>query len=159
MKLQSKRQEGEKVRRVYDVAKTPLQRVLLSGVLPEPRRQELSDAAQTIDPLALMQQVEHLQRALFRCVGHAPRTPLVRFSLEAWNDASFLVSVAEVACLSARISQDRRTPWIGHGAREIPSRTNGSGFSRLSLPIPNAVVARSSRSWNASSLDAISDPS
>jgi site-specific recombinase XerD len=96
MKLQSKRQEGEKVRRVYDVAKTPLQRVLFSGVLPEPRRQELSDAAQTIDPLALMQQVEHLQRALFRCVGHAPRTPLVRFSLEAWNDASFLVSVAEV---------------------------------------------------------------
>jgi hypothetical protein len=34
MKLQSKLQEGKKVRCVYDPAKTPLQRLLPSGVLP-----------------------------------------------------------------------------------------------------------------------------
>ncbi|HEY6405847.1 MAG TPA: hypothetical protein VIY29_00110 [Ktedonobacteraceae bacterium] len=34
MKLLSKQREGKKVRYVYDPAKTPLQRLLLSGVLP-----------------------------------------------------------------------------------------------------------------------------
>ncbi len=34
MKLQSKQREGKKVRCVYDSAKTPLQRLLLSGALP-----------------------------------------------------------------------------------------------------------------------------
>ncbi|MFL5652991.1 MAG: hypothetical protein ACJ8CB_02260 [Ktedonobacteraceae bacterium] len=40
MKLQSKQREGKKVRCVYDSAKTPLQRLLLSGVLicPEAAR-------------------------------------------------------------------------------------------------------------------------
>ena len=34
MKLLSKQRDGKKVRYVYDPAKTPLQRLLLSGVLP-----------------------------------------------------------------------------------------------------------------------------
>ncbi len=34
MKLLSRQREGEKVRPIYDPAKTPLQRVLLAGVLP-----------------------------------------------------------------------------------------------------------------------------
>jgi hypothetical protein len=33
MKLVSKQVEGRKIRRIYDAAKTPLQRVLLSGAL------------------------------------------------------------------------------------------------------------------------------
>jgi hypothetical protein len=34
MKLLAKQRDGKKVRCVYDPAKTPLQRLLLSGVLP-----------------------------------------------------------------------------------------------------------------------------
>lgn len=41
-KLQAKVSEGDQVRRVYDVARTPLQRVLASGVLSENRQQDLS---------------------------------------------------------------------------------------------------------------------
>ena len=36
MKLVSKQVEGRKIHRIYDAAKTPLQRVLSSGVLPTP---------------------------------------------------------------------------------------------------------------------------
>src|SRR5256884_8993640 len=41
MKLISKQREGKKVRYVYDSAKTPLQRLLQSGVLPAEMQQEL----------------------------------------------------------------------------------------------------------------------
>src|SRR6266581_2255425 len=40
MKLLSKQREGKKVRYVYDPAKTPLQRLLLSGALPAQKQQE-----------------------------------------------------------------------------------------------------------------------
>lgn len=69
MKLLSKRQEGETIRRVYDPAKTPLQRLVLSGVLPANRQQEVSQVAQELDPVRLLKQVFHLQQALWYCVG------------------------------------------------------------------------------------------
>ena len=46
MKLLSKERDGKKVRCVYDPAKTPLQRLLLSGVLPAQKQQELLEVAQ-----------------------------------------------------------------------------------------------------------------
>jgi hypothetical protein len=73
MKLQSKQREGKKVRCVYDPAKTPLQRLLFSGVLPTHKQQELTRVVQALDPIRLFQQVEHLQQAVFRCaVGCSP---------------------------------------------------------------------------------------
>jgi hypothetical protein len=41
LKLQAKIPKGEQVRRVYDVAQTPLQRLLASGVLPEDQQRAL----------------------------------------------------------------------------------------------------------------------
>ena len=73
MKLLSKQRDGKKVRRVYDAAKTPLQRLLLSGVLPAQKQQELLEVAHTLDPIRLFQQVEQLQQAIFRwAVGCSP---------------------------------------------------------------------------------------
>ena len=46
MKLQAKQRDGKKVRYVYDSAKTPLQRLILSGVLPAQKQQELLEVAQ-----------------------------------------------------------------------------------------------------------------
>lgn len=80
MKLQEKICEEECVRRIYDDAKTPLQRLLLSGVLSEARAQELREAAQTLDPLRLVQQIDELQRALWRCVGRTTAPSVVQFS-------------------------------------------------------------------------------
>jgi hypothetical protein len=89
MKLLSKERDGKKVRCVYDPAKTPLQRLLLSGVLSAQQQQELTEVAQALDPIRLFQQVEQLQQAVFRCavncspfVPSIPPTPLRTFSVE-----------------------------------------------------------------------------
>ena len=51
MKLLAKQRDGKKVRCVYDAAKTPLQRLLLAGILPAQKQQELTEVAQALDPL------------------------------------------------------------------------------------------------------------
>jgi hypothetical protein len=90
MKLLSKQRDGKKVRRVYDEAKTPLQRLLLSGTLPAHKQQELLEVSQALDPIRLFQQVEQLQQAVFRCaVGCSPflssftPSPMRIFSVES----------------------------------------------------------------------------
>lgn len=52
LKLQAKVPQGEQVRRVYDAAQTPLQRLLASGVLSQTRQRELSKRVEQVDPLA-----------------------------------------------------------------------------------------------------------
>jgi hypothetical protein len=82
MKLQTKQREGSKVRRTYDQAQTPIQRLLTSGALSPKKQQELLRITQALDPLRLLQQLEHLQKALWRYVvtssleSAAPASPL-----------------------------------------------------------------------------------
>ncbi len=66
MKLQTKEREGSKVRRTYDQAQTPMQRLLASGVLSAKKQQELLRITEALDPLPLLTQLEHLQKALWR---------------------------------------------------------------------------------------------
>ena len=61
MKLLSKQRDGKKVRCIYDSAKTPLQRLLLSGALHLQKQQELTEVAHSLDPVRLLQQLELLQ--------------------------------------------------------------------------------------------------
>src|SRR5215469_16881999 len=78
MKLLSKQREGKKMRYVYDLAKTPLQRLLQSGVLSAEKQQELTEVAQALDPICLFQQLEQLQQAVFRCaVNASPFVPSI----------------------------------------------------------------------------------
>jgi site-specific recombinase XerD len=83
MKLMSKQIEGRKIHRIYDAAKTPLQRVLLSGVLSPCQEQELRAIGKVFDPLRLFEQVELLQQATFLCEagrsssGQPTPTPLL----------------------------------------------------------------------------------
>ncbi len=95
MKLLSKQREGKKVRYVYDPAKTPLQRLFLSGVLPAQKQQELTEVAQALDPIRLFQQLEQLQQAVFRCaagcfpyVSSPLSEPLHIFSVEQCTTGS-----------------------------------------------------------------------
>jgi hypothetical protein len=53
MKLVVKRVERRTIHRISDTARTPLQRVLLSDVLPSSQQQELRAAAKALDPLRL----------------------------------------------------------------------------------------------------------
>src|SRR5215468_4092587 len=59
MKLQTKERDGSKVRRTYDQAQTPMQRLLAFGVLPLAKQQELLRIAQALDPMRLLIQLEH----------------------------------------------------------------------------------------------------
>jgi hypothetical protein len=69
MKLLSKtsREDDGRVCRVYDEARTPLQRLLLSGILSASAQHELEVIARALDPLDLAEQVERLQNAMVRC--------------------------------------------------------------------------------------------
>jgi hypothetical protein len=87
--LQSKLREGKKVRCVCDTAKTPLQWLFLSDVLPVQKQQELIEVVHALDPLRLFQQLEQLQKAAFRCavscapfVPNLPPAPLRAFSVD-----------------------------------------------------------------------------
>ncbi len=106
MKLQSKQMEGEHERRVYDGAKTPLHRVLFSGVLPEQRAHVWRNAIESLDPLRLVQHVEALQRAVWRCAEHGSGTVLVRFSLDACVSPAVHVSLREGSDVLAQGSPD-----------------------------------------------------
>ncbi len=98
MKMLSKQREGKKVRYVYDPAKIPLQRLLLSDILPAQKQQELLEVAHALDPIRLMHKLEQLQQAVFRCaVGCSPfissplSDPLHVFSVEQCIAGTFLV--------------------------------------------------------------------
>ncbi len=99
MKLQEKQREGKKVRCIYDSAKTPLQRLLLSGVLPAHKQQELTEVAQALDPIRLFEQLEQLQQAVFRCavscspfVPNTHSIPIRVFSIERCTVGMFQAS-------------------------------------------------------------------
>ena len=48
------------MRCVYDLAKTPLQRLLLPGILSTQKQQELIEVAHALDPMCLFQQGAYL---------------------------------------------------------------------------------------------------
>ena len=66
MKLQSKERNGSKLRRTYDQAQTPMQRLSASGAVAPHKRQELLQITEALDPLRLLAQLEQLQKALWR---------------------------------------------------------------------------------------------
>jgi len=63
MKLVHKTRHGAKVRKVYDKAQTPYQRLLAAGVLNEVKRQELAAMYHRLNPALLLRQInENLER-------------------------------------------------------------------------------------------------
>jgi hypothetical protein len=99
MKLRLKEREGGKLRRRYDPARTPFQRLLAAEVLSTPDQVRLTAIAQALDPVQLLRQIQQLQDALWRHAlaqmpASAPESletvrsdaPTIRFTLEASAD-------------------------------------------------------------------------
>ncbi len=91
MKLRLKEREGGKLRRRYDPAKTPYQRLLATEVLSTADRVRLTAIAQALDPVHLLRQIAQLQDALWKhAVTQMPENvaavqdamPTIRFSLD-----------------------------------------------------------------------------
>jgi hypothetical protein len=66
MKLRIKSREGGRVRKSYDTAQTPFQRLLNAGVLDTEKRERLGAIYTALDPVELLRQLEALQDALWR---------------------------------------------------------------------------------------------
>jgi hypothetical protein len=73
MKLQMKSRQGSRVRRSYDQAATPLQRLLVTDILDPAKRERLQALYEALDPVLLLQQIELLQDALWRHAIVGPR--------------------------------------------------------------------------------------
>ena len=158
MKLVAKQVEGRKIRRIYDAAQTPLQRVLSSGVLPTTQQHELRAIAKVLDPLRLFQQVEQLQQATFHyeadrfSVGQPkPSSPLVQFDLAGCAMELILQEAREPAELpqveqeSMAVLNWRRTnkdPFVGQWEQILtwvqanPTRSSGDILRTLQSLFP-----------------------
>ena len=76
-KLTKKTRHGARVTRHYDRPQTPYQRVLACAELPEVVKQRLREQFAAIDPIALNDQIVHLQRRLLRLAAQQA-SPLQR---------------------------------------------------------------------------------
>ncbi|MCA1601718.1 MAG: transposase family protein [Acidobacteria bacterium] len=64
MKLQSKERHGARVKKTYDQARTPYQRLLDSSFLKDETKQQLRERYRLLNPAQLKRQIERLQRKL-----------------------------------------------------------------------------------------------
>jgi hypothetical protein len=110
VKLRAKQREGARVRRVYDVARTPFQRLVASDVLDASTRERLETIGQVLDPVRLLRQIQTLQDALWRhailppsATVTAPTTNEVRFDVHACS------TVADGEAPAAAVDQPGET--------------------------------------------------
>ena len=66
LKLLEKERRGAKVSKKYDSAKTPFQRILLSGQICQAKKDTLNLEYETLDPVSLLAQMELLQDELWQ---------------------------------------------------------------------------------------------
>jgi hypothetical protein len=66
MKLQSKERVGSKVKKSYDTARTPYQRVLESTLLTQESKGRLQAQYRTLNPVALLRQIHRAQETLWQ---------------------------------------------------------------------------------------------
>ena len=71
-KLIGKERNGAKVRKRYDEAQTPYQRLLASGVLDEPKREALATLYASLNPIKLRTQIDEALEALWKLTNRGP---------------------------------------------------------------------------------------
>lgn len=66
MKLQSKERLGSTVKKTYDTARTPYQRVLESEQVSQESKDRLQAQYRTLNPVALLRHIEQRQASLWK---------------------------------------------------------------------------------------------
>lgn len=79
MRLKSKERLGSRVRKYYDVPRTPYQRVLDSPEVEEVNKKALQRQYQQLNPAALHRELRKLQKQLFAMAAAKPRNPVRRY--------------------------------------------------------------------------------
>jgi hypothetical protein len=70
MKLVSKTRHGAKVRKVYEAARTPYQRLLQAGVLTKAKQQELAATYHGLNLVLLLKQINENLECLWGLAEH-----------------------------------------------------------------------------------------
>jgi len=70
LKLIGKSRHGAKVHKVYDIAQTPYQRLLKSGVLTEDKQRELANIYGALNPVTLLKQIRQSVEHLWTLAEH-----------------------------------------------------------------------------------------
>lgn len=70
MKLVKKERIGSRVKKQYDTAKTPYQRLIESGVLNEEEKTKLKEYYETLNPAALLRHIRKLQQKLYKTLRY-----------------------------------------------------------------------------------------
>ena len=146
MKLQTKQREGSKVRRTYDQAQTPLQ----SGELAADKHQELVRVTHALDPLRLLQQLEHLQKALWQhattpspSTERTPPASMLPFSVQLCSEEQ-LPAEGITASHPSLLKKERRRKYQKSG-RPHDWRTREDPFEGLWEQITSWLVANPER--------------
>jgi hypothetical protein len=90
MKLLSKERVGGKVKKKYDEAKTPYQRVLADGHVAKEVKEQLQQEYRKLNPLALLRQMRGLQAALWELALSDAAVPAV---VQAIPESAFRPSI------------------------------------------------------------------
>jgi hypothetical protein len=77
MKLQSKERIGDKVKRRYEVAKTPYQRLIQSNQIPEIVGEELKGIYLSLNPTELKRDIDANLAELYQAYEKEKRAPHV----------------------------------------------------------------------------------
>jgi len=83
MKLISKQRDGSRVKKRYDKAQTPCQRVMASRHVTRDRKRKLRIEYEGLNPAALKRQMEHLQNRLYKTPNQLQRSPAEAKRLKA----------------------------------------------------------------------------
>jgi hypothetical protein len=83
MKLISKQRDGSRVKKRYDKAQTPFQRVMTSGYVTRDRKRKLKIQYESLNPAALKRSIEHLQNRLYKTRSRLERLPAEAKRLKA----------------------------------------------------------------------------
>ena len=150
LRLQTKQREGSRVRRTYDTARTPFQRVIVSGVLDDPTRGRLEAIIEALDPVRLLRQMQTLQDALWRhailppsaMAAQSPLANAVRFDVQTCGLADAGAAPREagddLSGVEQRRRRYRRTPRT-LGPRTY--RTRPDPFAGVAVALASAAAA------------------
>ena len=134
VKLIEKKRVGSRVKRKYDLAQTPYQRVMATEGISDETRRALGEQYRQLDPLHLLQQIESLQDLFWQ---HAYVNPLALPPPASPNGSTAQhvngsVRPAETAYLSAKapvLPNARAITSMANGSR--PPHDDNGVFSRL----------------------------
>lgn len=129
-KLVSKERDGARVRKRYDKAKTPCERLLASPLIPEEQKERLRELFRRLDPLLLLQEIERYQLELEKTSVNAGAIVREQYSETAISEKQEADVTDSKPAVSPPATSSRRRP--KKARTDLVSSPKGSPLSSVS---------------------------